>query len=125
MQQDHLKLHVNDAILVQLEAQDVHRDVALGYDLPLSSLGIVEKVDTNERRVLVCWMFGERWTSSWIKWVCPKTKKMSKDWIDEDSIVKVNNEFVIVKLLKDAKRNGYYTLDDESIVTILKITESE
>ncbi len=120
--QDSFKLQINDAILVQVDETDVIRDAKLGYHLPLS-LGIVEKVDVNQRKVLVCWMYGERWTSSWIKWVCPKTKKVSKDWIDEDSIVTINNEFVTVNLVKDPKRVGYYTLDDKSISTIIKITE--
>jgi hypothetical protein len=107
---------------VELDDRDREKDAELGYLLPLS-IGIVEKLEPSERRVFVCWMFGENWTSDWKKWVCPKTKIISKDWIDEDSIVKIQNRFLIVKLVKHTKRSGYFTLDDDSISDILRVTE--
>lgn len=115
-------MNVNDAVLVDLDDTDREKDAKLGYVLPLS-LGIVEKLEPSEGRVFVCWMFGEKWTSDWKKWVCPKTKVPSKDWIDEDSIVKNQNRFLIVKLVKHPKKNGYFTLHDDSISDILRITQ--
>jgi hypothetical protein len=112
-------LNVNDAVLVNLDEVDREKDATLGYVLPLS-LGIVEKLNPSQGKVFVCWMFGENWTSDWKKWVCPKTKIVSKDWIDEDSIVMKDGQFLIVKLLKHTNKTGYFTIDDDSVSDILQ-----
>ena len=112
-------MNINDAVLVNLDEVDRENDAKLGYVLPIS-LGIVEKLNPSQGTVFVCWMFGENWTSDWKKWVCPKTKIVSKDWIDEDSIVMNDGQFLIVKLLKHANKTGYFTIDDHSISDILR-----
>jgi len=120
--QHEFNLKVKDAILVDLAEVDRDRDAEIGYDLPLS-LGIVEKLCHSERRVYVCWMFGKNWTSDWMKWVCPKTKKPPMDWIDDDCIVTRNKGFLIVKMVKHAQKKGYFTLHDDSIRDIIRITQ--